>query len=214
MGRSPGFVSNGYVEVTLDHFCFIAFCTSFLRGPLRFGPTIKSSPRILSGLYSVHSASARDVNAGDDGCQTRHLLISARFNKPERMTFLKSVKKALEKRYVPVYMVDVSPGQSFGMPTMAGLYHAKMMAAACTEDYGQVTGARYETFHELRYAWEKTLKIIPLRLCDQYPPKPPDEEGQIQNDFVFSQSLLYIDARGLSVDEVANKLAPVWRHPP
>ena len=35
----------------------------------------------------------------------------------------------------------------------------------------------------------------------------------LQNDFVFSQSLLYIDARGLSVDEVANKLAQTWRHP-
>jgi hypothetical protein len=58
-------------------------------------------------------------------------------------------KVALEKRYVPVYMVDASPGKSFAMPTMAGLYHAKMMAAVCTENYGQVTGARHETFHEL-----------------------------------------------------------------
>eukprot|EP00435_Cladocopium_sp_Y103_P051814 s1616_g16.t1 len=183
-------------------------------GPLTSGPTIKSSPRIASGLHSVHSSRASDENTGDDGSQRWHLLISARFNKPQRMTFLKDFQRALEKRYVPVYMVDVTPRQSFGMPTMRGLYHAKMMAAVYTEDYGQVTGAVFETFHELRYAWDKKLKIIPLRLCEQYPPKPPDEEGQIQNDYVLSKSLLYIDAKKLSVDEVANKLAQAWRHPP
>lgn len=132
------------------------------------------------------------------------------WGEPERMTYLRSVKEALVRRSVPVYMVDVGPGESFAMPTMAGLFRTKMMAAFCTEDYGEETGARYETFHELRYAWEKNLRIVPVRLCTQYPPTPHGDAGKMQNDFVFSNTLLYIDGNAKSAEKVAQELAEVW----
>ena len=67
------------------------------------------------------------------------------------------------------------PGDSFGNLTELGLYRALGLIAFCTDDYGAVTGAQYETFVELRYAHQNKLPIIPVQLCDTFPPEPPDE---------------------------------------
>ena len=204
----PAFFGSSYVEVTLDHFCFFMIvaqavgCQSFLcQWISRLGAS-RSVPTVALPLPIPSTA--------HDESRRIHLFMSARFNKPERMTYLRSVKEALMRRSVPVYMVDVGPGESFAMPTMKGLFRTKMMAAFCTEDYGEETGARYETFHELRYAWEKNLRIVPVKLCTEYPPMPHGEAGKMQNDFVLSTTLLYIDGLRKSAEEVAEELAQIW----
>ena len=210
----PAFFGSSYVEVTLDHFCYFVIvaqvlgCQSFLCQWIPRLWASRSVPRVALPLPVPSTVST--VSTAHDESRRIHLFMSARFNRPERMTYLRSVKEALARRSVPVYMVDVGPGESFAMPTMAGLFRTKMMAAFCTEDYGEETGARYETFHELRYAWEKNLRIVPVRLCTQYPPTPHGDAGKMQNDFVFSNTLLYIDGIAKSAEKVAQELAEVW----
>lgn len=121
-------------------------------------------------------------------------MLSGRFSTEKKFEYMKSLKRVLEGKGVRCYLVEAGPGDRFGPQTMEGLAVAKAMLAVCCEDYGAYTGAGYETYHEVRYAWDHQLPIIPLRLCEVYPPEP-DREGAIQNAFVFAKSLVWIEGR-------------------
>ena len=98
----------------------------------------------------------------------------------------------LETRGVPTYMVSAKPGQSFADLVRLGLGRARGMVAFCTSEYGAYTGVGYETFRELEFAFDKELPLFPVRLCDEWPPCPQDnEKGTWQNKLVFRNGLLY-----------------------
>ena len=140
----------------------------------------------------------------------RHLMLSGRFNTPERFEYIRRVQEALENRGVETFLVNVGGGQRFNFPTMEGLVNMRKMAAFCEWDYGAFTGAAYETFHELSYAWEEQIPIIPVKYCQTWPPMPPDRAGQIQNAYIFRRSLVYIDAVAKSIDEIADAITEAW----
>ena len=95
---------------------------------------------------------------------------------------MKAVKRRLEERRIPVYMVQAQVGQSFAELTRIGLGRAKGMVAFCTSEYGAYTGAGYETFHELEYAHDNKLHIFPTRLCEEWAPAPQNNpRGTFQN---------------------------------
>ncbi|CAE7021716.1 unnamed protein product [Symbiodinium natans] len=144
--------------------------------------------------------------------QRRHLLISGRFNSQEKLSYMRSVKRVLDSEGVPVCMVQTrGPGDSFGNLTELGLYRALGLIAFCTDDYGAVTGAQYETFVELRYAHQNKLPIIPVQLCDTFPPEPPDEEGRAQNHLVLRRDIDRITDIGMGEPErVARKILRAW----
>ena len=142
--------------------------------------------------------------------QRTHLMLSGRFSTEKKCEYMKSLKRVLEGKGVPCYLVEAGPGAEFGSQTMEGLACVKAMLAVCCEDYGEYTGARYETYHEVRYAWDHQLPIIPLRLCEVYPPQP-DRAGAIQNGFVFHNKLGFIEGRGRSFQGVAVKIKESWK---
>ena len=88
------------------------------------------------------------------------------------MGYMRMVGARLAVRGVPTFMVEAKPGQSFAELTRMGLGRAKGMVAFCTAEYG----AGYETFRELEYAHDKELPLIPIRLCEVWPPAPTDNE--------------------------------------
>ena len=117
---------------------------------------------------------------------------------------MKAVKRRLEERRIPVYMVQAQVGQSFAELTRIGLGRAKGMVAFCTSEYGAYTGAGYETFHELEYAHDNNLYIFPIRLCEQWPPAPQNNErGTFQNRLVFKNGLVFVDDRQMNNAEGA-----------
>ena len=117
---------------------------------------------------------------------------------------MKAVKRRLEERRIPVYMVQAQVGQSFAELTRIGLGRAKGMVAFCTSEYGAYTGAGYETFHELEYAHDNNLCIFPIRLCEQWPPAPQNNErGTFQNRLVFKNGLVFVDDRQMNNAEGA-----------
>lgn len=103
------------------------------------------------------------------------------------------VKEYLEDRGAPVFMVNAVAGQSFAEQTMLGMKNALAMVAFCTENYGEKTDGMYETYMELKYAYQNQVPIIPLKLSEVYPPKPPDADGRAQNKWILSKDVIYID---------------------
>ena len=122
---------------------------------------------------------------------------------------MKAVKKQLEARNVPVFMVEATVGQSFADVTRIGLGRAKGMVTFCTSEYGAYTGVGYETFHELEFAHDHRLPLFPIRLCEQWPPAPQNNErGIYQNQLVFKNGLVYIDDRQMNkAQRVADQIA-------
>jgi len=137
-------------------------------------------------------------------------MLSGRFSTPEKCEYMQSLKGVLEGKGVHCYLVEAGPGDEFGFQTMEGLACAKAMLAVCCEEYGAYTGAGYETYYEVKYAWDHKLPIIPLRLCEVYPPQP-ERRGAIQNGFVFHKSLVRIEGRGRSIQEVAVDIEKAWK---
>ena len=108
---------------------------------------------------------------------------------------MNEVKKALQEAGVRTFVVDAKPGESFGEQTSAGLFRAAAMVAFCTSQYGERTGAGYETYEELKHAHESNGRIylIPLKLNRLYPPQPPDADGRALCQLVFSRSKVFIN---------------------
>ena len=130
----------------------------------------------------------------------------------EKSRYMKRVKELLDSKGVPTFMVDAGgAGGTFGDQTALGLYRAKALLAFCTEDYGAKTGAQYETYVELKYAYQKQLRIIPIRLCETYPPQPEDEAGRAQNDLVLQTDLVRIEDVGMQdPDRVAQEICDAF----
>ena len=102
---------------------------------------------------------------------------------------MRAVKKQLEARNISVFVVEATVGQSFADVTRKGLYHAKGMVTFCTSEYGAYTGVGYETFYELEFAHDHQLPLFPIRLCDEWPPAPRNNErGIYQNQLVFKKA--------------------------
>ena len=125
---------------------------------------------------------------------------------------MRAVKNQLEARNIPVFVVEATVGQSFADLMRIGLLRAKGMVAFCTSEYGAYTGVGYETFHELEFVHDHQLPLFPIRLCDEWPPAPQNnEQGIIQNNFVF-KGLVYIDDRQMTraqwvADQIAEAVA-------
>ena len=128
---------------------------------------------------------------------------------------MRAVKKQLEARNIPVFVVEATVGQSFADLTRIGLLRAKGMVAFCTSEYGAYTGVGYETFHELEFAHDHQLPVFPIRLCDEWPPAPQNNErGICQNQLVFKKSPVFIDDRQMTraqwvADQIADSVARI-----
>lgn len=127
------------------------------------------------------------------------VFISARFLGDSTQEQAKTLYEELLQLGVKVFMVSTNAGDNFGKQVMAALYHSKTLIAFCSSNYGALTASAYSTYHELEYANEQKKRILPVKLCIEWPPQPtnsdgtPNEEGTIQNKFVFKQSMAYLD---------------------
>ncbi|CAE7670270.1 unnamed protein product [Symbiodinium necroappetens] len=141
-----------------------------------------------------------------------HLMVSGRFNDDNMVAYIRSVRDILTQKGVPIFMVETQgAGDAFGTQTLEGLYMAKALLAFCGTDYGQRTGARYETYVELRYAHDNNLDIIPIQLCDTFPPRPPDFEGRCQNHVVLRRDMMRIVDKDMSdAERVADEILNAW----
>ena len=87
-----------------------------------------------------------------------------------------------------------------------------VMIAVCTENYGEMTASPYSSNAELKYALDRKLRVLPLRVVDSYPPQPPhgpdhayDKTGEAGTLFniVVPSSTVFLDCRDKADTEIA-----------
>ena len=104
-------------------------------------------------------------------------------------------------------MVEASRVGEYGVQTMHGLTNMCAMLAVCYDTYGAKTESPYSSYAEVTFANENHVRIIPLKLCNEWPPAPIDSDGKRagaqQNKFVFKPSLLYLEGQDKSAAECA-----------
>jgi len=154
-----------------------------------------------------------------DGKDSRPGLFSARFDGSDVEKKFREVYRILKEHGYPVLMVNARAGADFGDDTMAYLGQLKkkkgVLLSVCTWHYAEVTGSKYSSFEELKFAHGNDLDILPLRVCDDpWPPEPPnDEDGKSAGLLAMAipRSRVFVDCRKLSEQEIAFRIAEELR---
>ncbi|CAE7244662.1 unnamed protein product [Symbiodinium sp. CCMP2592] len=162
-----------------------------------------------------------------DGEGARVGMFSARFDGKETEQLFRRVYKLLKSWNYPVLMVDAKAGKDFGDYTamyLGRLLESRdgVMLSVCTWHYGEVTKSKYSSYEELKFAYGNDIEILPLRLCDMWPPKPDfgpnhacDKEG-LANGFLnmaFPPSKVFVDCRGKDEHWIAAQIAEALHRP-
>lgn len=139
-----------------------------------------------------------------------HLYLSGRFNTERKFWYMQKIKDLLQKNEIPTFIAEPMPGKDIVEITKDGLDRAKVMVAFCFDDYGEHTGLGFETYDELKYAHEKKIRIVPVKLSEVYPPQPPGRAGQQQNANILKESIVHIDGTEKSLEQVAAQIRRSW----
>lgn len=180
--------------------------------PVTSGQTVPGSPgrpsvASTSGggtgdAQRAHEAGAHGSSTQDPGRRIK-VMLSGRFSIDWQIKRFREVEEVLKDDYkdrLEVLCVPGNVGVNFGLDTMRNLVASEVLVAMCFENYGVRTGCRYCTYDELEYAHTKEKPIVPVKLYRGGWPPPallPDgtreENGRIQNEFVFKTGLAYLD---------------------
>jgi len=175
-----------------------------------------SLPGIAPGAQQLtlrdHAAKGLGMNPSG-----KHVLVSARFDSGEKEAKARALHRALLREGINAYIVQTSgTGDSFGDQTMQGLDDMYAMIAVCFSDYGVKTNSAYCSYYEVKYAMDEKIPILPLKLCEEWPPKAEERDGTInregarQNRFAFKRDLIVMDwsAKPWNPAVCAAELAP------
>ncbi|CAE7422999.1 unnamed protein product [Symbiodinium sp. CCMP2592] len=149
-------------------------------------------------------------------------LFSARFNDENKETEHKfrRVYEILKGHNFPVLMVAAKAGDDFGKLTTRYLSQIEenqgVLICVCTKHYAEITSSPFSSYHELKYAQEYQLDVLPLKVEDVYPPEPPsgkdhlyDKDGDAKATIkmVFKPNVVFEDCRDLDEMQIARKIA-------
>jgi hypothetical protein len=175
--------------------------TQFSRPTVVHGRSRRSEPRRL-GMATNTSG----VEGGYGGASGKKLMASGRFDGGPKEKYMRDTAVALQAMGEEVLIVTAGGGAKFGKQTMSCLYNMQIMVAFVTEDYGEKTDSAYCTFNEIEYCADHQKPVIPIKLyAGAWPPRPGGE-GDAQNAFFFTPTLVYIDGVGKSAEELARAI--------
>ncbi|CAE7035852.1 FAP50 [Symbiodinium sp. CCMP2456] len=155
-----------------------------------------------------------------DGKDALPGLFSARFDGGPTEHKFRRVYEILKAHNFPVLMVAAKCGDDFGRLTTRYLSqieenHGKLICV-CTAHYAEITSSPFSSFHELKYAYDYKLDVLPLKVEDVYPPRPPsgkdhphDQDGEAKAliKMVFRPNKAFTDVRDLDETEIARVIA-------
>lgn len=154
-----------------------------------------------------------------NGKGTPAAMFSARFDGRRVEQQIRRVHEILCEHSYNILMVKVGGGESFGKMTAQYLNKLKedrgIMIAVCTGHYAEMTSSPFCSFYELEFAISHKINVLPLRMEDTYPPKPPcgkkhlDKkfEAQAYINMVFRPEVMFVDCRKKSDMEIARAIA-------
>ncbi|CAL1144599.1 unnamed protein product [Cladocopium goreaui] len=132
--------SHFSVEIEGDDHQFEELRSEAATSATASNPTASDPPSAPATSQAMPAAAmTSDVSMAQERPERGHLLLSGRFNSDTVINYMKAVKRRLEERRIPVYMVQAQVGQSFAELTRIGLGRAKGMVAFCTSEYGNST---------------------------------------------------------------------------
>ena len=107
----------------------------------------------------------------------RWAMMSARFDGGEVEKRTREVARMLKEMGCNILIVDAKAGTDYGLLTMQYLNKVReekgAMLSVCTPHYGEKTASPYSSHQELMYALDNKLEVLPLKVSEIYPPKPP-----------------------------------------
>ncbi|CAE7522273.1 FAP50, partial [Symbiodinium necroappetens] len=187
--------------------------------------TLRSLWRCFDGKVF---ADDRDITVEDataeetfpDGKDAVPGMFSARFDGGDIEHKFRRVHKILQAHNFPVLMVDAGIGDNFGKLTQNYLNKIEkekgVLICVCTAHYAEKTSSPFSSFQELQFALDYSLDVLPLKVADVYPPKPPggpkhphdqDCEAEALIKMIFRPNLAYKDCRKLDEMEIARLIA-------
>ncbi|CAE6924272.1 FAP50 [Symbiodinium sp. KB8] len=147
-------------------------------------------------------------------------MFSARFDGGDIEHKFRRVHKILQAHNFPVLMVDAGVGDDFGKLTQKYLNQIEkekgVLICVCTAHYAEKTSSPFSSFEELQFAQNYRLDVLPLKVADVYPPKPPggpdhphdqDCEAEALIKMIFRPNLSFKDCRNLDEMEIARVIA-------
>lgn len=123
---------------------------------------------------------ATPMTTSPTAARGKHVLLSARFKGDETPTEAqaRALHTSLRAIGVNSYMVEAGAGSRFGPMTEYGLVEMGVMVAFCSTDYGQKTSSSYCSYYELEYANQHHVPIIPVQMCEEWPPNSDDDKDE------------------------------------
>eukprot|EP00961_Rhodomonas_salina_P155349 2092089-Rhodomonas_salina.2 len=101
----------------------------------------------------------------------KHVMISARFGGDANEKNVRELASLMrDKENINVFIVEVDAGQAFGAQTAFGLSNMAVMVAYGTSSYGEKTGSSYCSYYEVKRCVDKSIPVIPLKICKEWPP--------------------------------------------
>ncbi|CAE7900138.1 DRC7, partial [Symbiodinium microadriaticum] len=155
-----------------------------------------------------------------DGTDAVPGMFSARFDNGEIEHKFRRIHRMLQERNFPVRMVAAGGGDDFSRSTMKYLNELRekggVMICVCTEHYAEKTKSPFSSFHELKYAQDYCLDVLPLKVADKFPPEPPsgpqhpyDKDGDAPAviSMVFRPNVVFTDCCQLDEMAIARVIA-------
>lgn len=146
-------------------------------------------------------------------------MFTARFDNGAVEWKIRRVHQILREHSYDINMVEAGAGESFGTMTARYLNKLKedrgIMIAVCTGHFGEMTSSKYSSYYELKFAVRHGIKVLPLRMEDTYPPRPPCGKNHLDKlcdahaliNIVFSPDVVFVDCRKMSDMEIARAIA-------
>ena len=124
----------------------------------------------------------------------RWAMISARFDGGVVEQTFREVVKIMKGRHGNILMVNAKAGDDFGLLTIQFLNKIRadhgVMVAVCTPHYGEKTASPYSSHQELIYAMDNKIEVLPLKVHEIYPPRPPCGPGHRHDEAKTAEALI------------------------
>ncbi|CAE7185144.1 FAP50 [Symbiodinium necroappetens] len=204
-----------------------------LQKALEKAKELKVNSKVLVAGHRAMRVIQKDAGGGDqgyvgptlkealpDGTDAVPGMFSARFDGGEMERKFRRIHRMLQDHNFPVRMVAAGGGDDFGRSTMKYLNELEekggVLICVCTEHYAEKTKSPFSSFNELEYAQDYSLDVLPLKVADVYPPRPPsgpqhphDKDGEARSviKMVFRPNVTFTDCCQLDEMAIARVIA-------
>ena len=179
---------------------------------------VRSSPvdKPVRSCKCFHGAQEAEKVFHTENTKYRWAMVSARFDGGEAERQTREISRMLKEMGCNILIVDAKAGTDYGLLTMQYLNKIQeekgVLLCVCTPNYGEKTASPYSSHQELIYALDNKLEVLPLKVNEIYPPRPPcgsshrfDKASVAPGliSMIFKSSVVFVDCVDKTEAEIA-----------